>query len=122
MLCIDSSRDLTYGVVMTFKVMEFQKGRLQNLYWKRDVCASCKGNQNFVCLKKQVCAIRTPSCKGRGGSVGCSLGIQLAFSGTDKHLAVLNSWYEVDNLKQYSLYGLYSNLKSSLTNQLNNFF
>jgi len=122
MLCIDSSRDLIYGVVMTFKVMEFQKGRLQNLYWKRDGCASCKGNQNFVCLKKQVCAIRTPSCKGRGGSVDCSLGIQLAFSGTDKHLAVLNSWYEVDNLKQYSLYGLYSNLKSSLTNQLNNFF
>ncbi|KAG7633720.1 hypothetical protein ISN44_As03g040020 [Arabidopsis suecica] len=102
MLCIDSSRDLIYGVV---KVMEFQKG-----------------NQNFVCLNKQVCAIRTPSCKGRGGSVGCSLGIQLAFSGTDKHLAVLNSWYEVENLKQYSLYGLYSNLKSSLTNQLNNFF
>ncbi|KAG7542087.1 hypothetical protein ISN45_Aa07g021070 [Arabidopsis thaliana x Arabidopsis arenosa] len=65
---------------------------------------------------------RTPSCKGRGGSVDCSLGIQLAFFGTDKHLAVLNSWYEVENLKQYSLYGLYSNLKSSLTNQFNNFF
>ncbi|CAH8267364.1 unnamed protein product [Arabidopsis lyrata] len=112
----------TFIVTSFTLVMEFQKGRLQNLYWKRDGCASCKGNQNFVCLNKQDCAIRTPSCKGRGGSVDCSLGIQLAFSGTDKHLAVLNSWYEVENLKQYSLYGLYSNLKSSLTNQFNNFF
>ncbi|CAH2065510.1 unnamed protein product [Thlaspi arvense] len=112
----------TFIVTSFTLVMEFQKGRLQNLYWKRDGCASCKGNPNFVCLNKQDCAIRTPSCKGRGGTVDCSLGIQLAFSGTDKHLAVLNSWYEVENLKQYSLYGLYSNLKSSLTSQFNNFF
>ncbi|ESQ45961.1 hypothetical protein EUTSA_v10010660mg [Eutrema salsugineum] len=112
----------TFTVTSFTLVMEFQKGRLQNLYWKRDGCASCKGNSNFVCLNKQDCAIRTPSCKGRGGTVDCSLGIQLAFSGTDKHLAVLNSWYEVENLKQYSLYGLYSNLKSSLTSQFNNFF
>ena len=34
----------------------------------------------------------------------------------------LNSWYEVENLRQYSLYGLYSNLKNSLTNQYNDFF
>ncbi|KAJ4890572.1 hypothetical protein Rs2_30320 [Raphanus sativus] len=112
----------TYTVTSFTLVMEFQKGRLQNLFWKRDGCASCKGNSNFVCLNKQDCAIRTPSCKGRGGTVDCSLGIQLAFSGTDKHLAVLNSWYEVENMKQYSLYGLYSNLKSSLTSQFNNFF
>ncbi|CAF2085841.1 hypothetical protein YC2023_071387 [Brassica napus] len=112
----------TFTVTSFTLVMEFQKGRLQNLFWKRDGCASCKGNSNFVCLNKQDCAIRTPSCKGRGGTVDCSLGIQLAFSGTDKHLAVLNSWYEVENMKQYSLYGLYSNLKSSLTSQFNNFF
>ena len=104
------------------QVLEFQKGRLQNLYWKRDGCASCSGKSRFFCLNKQDCAIRTSSCKNRGGSVDCSLGIQLAFSGTDKHLTALNSWYEVENLRQYSLYGLYSNLKNSLTSQYNNFF
>ncbi|KAK7846536.1 uncharacterized protein LOC112019206 [Quercus suber] len=112
----------TYIVTSFTLVLEFQKGRLQNLYWKRDGCASCSGKSNFVCLNKQDCAIRTSSCKNRGGSVDCSLGIQLAFSGTDKHLMALNSWYEVENLRQYSLYGLYSNLKNSLTNQYNDFF
>ncbi|ESW04499.1 hypothetical protein PHAVU_011G099900 [Phaseolus vulgaris] len=111
----------TYTVTSFTLVLEFQKGRLQNLYWKRDGCSSCKGNSNFVCLNKQDCAIRTSSCKGRGGAVDCSLGIQLAFSGTDKHLSVLNSWYEVENLRQYSLYGLYSNLRDSLTSQYNKF-
>lgn len=112
----------TYIVTSFTLVLEFQKGRLQNLYWKRDGCASCSGKSNFVCLNKQDCAIRTSSCKNRGGSVDCSLGIQLAFSGTDKHLMALNSWYEVEKLRQYSLYGLYSNLKNSLTNQYNDFF
>ncbi|OIW08457.1 hypothetical protein TanjilG_03133 [Lupinus angustifolius] len=112
----------SYIVTSFTLVLEFQKGRLQNLYWKRDGCASCNGNSNFVCLNKQDCAIKVSSCKGRGGSVDCSLGIQLAFSGTDKHLSVLNSWYEVENMRQYSLYGLYSNLKDSLTSQFNKFF
>jgi hypothetical protein len=104
------------------QVLEFTKGRLQNLYWKRDGCAKCSGNSSFVCLNNQDCAIKTNSCKNKGGNVDCSLGIQLAFSGTDKHLSVLNSWYEVKNLGQYSLYGLYSNLKDSLTSQYNKFF
>ncbi|EOY33267.1 PREDICTED: uncharacterized protein LOC18590193 [Theobroma cacao] len=112
----------TYTVTSFTLVLEFKKGRLQNLFWKRDGCASCAGNSNFVCLNKQDCAIKTSDCKNRGGSVDCSLGIQLAFSGTDKHLAVLNSWYEVENLRQYSLYHLYSNLRDSLTSQYNNFF
>lgn len=104
------------------QVLEFKKGRLQNLYWKRDGCASCSGQSSFVCLNKQDCAIKISNCKGHGGSVDCSLGIQVAFSGTDKHETVLNSWYEVTNLRQYSLYGLYSNLKSSLTSDYNRFF
>ncbi|KAK4255303.1 hypothetical protein QN277_008318 [Acacia crassicarpa] len=112
----------SYIVTSFTLVLEFKKGRLQNLYWKRDGCASCKGKSSFACLNKQDCAIRTTSCKNRGGSVDCSLGIQLAFSGTDKHLRVFNSWYEVENLRQYSLYGLYSNLKDSLTSQYNKFF
>ncbi|OVA07180.1 hypothetical protein BVC80_1289g101 [Macleaya cordata] len=104
--------NITYTVTSFTLVLEFQKGRLQNMYWKRDGCASCSGKSNFVCLNKQDCAIKTSSCKNRGGSVDCSLGIQLAFSGTDKHLSTLNSWYEVENLRQYSLYGLYKNLRS----------
>ncbi|EEC76294.1 hypothetical protein OsI_13809 [Oryza sativa Indica Group] len=68
------------------------------------------------------CAISTANCTGKGGSVDCSPGIQLAFSGTDKHEAVLNSWYEVSKLRQYSLVGLFSNLKDSLTSQFSIFF
>ncbi|CAK9152967.1 unnamed protein product [Ilex paraguariensis] len=112
----------TYIVTSFTLVLEFKKGRLQNLYWKRDGCASCSGNSNFVCLNNQDCAIRMSSCKNQGGSVDCSLGIQLAFSGTDKHDSVFNSWYEVEKLRQYSLYGLYSNLRDSLTSQYNKFF
>ncbi|PON42091.1 Expp1 protein [Parasponia andersonii] len=112
----------TYTVTSFTLVLEFKKGRLQNLYWKRDGCAQCSGNSNFVCLNKQDCAIKTSSCKTHGGSVDCSIGIQLAFSGTDEHLSALNSWYEVENLRQYSLYSLYSNLKDSLTGQYNKIF
>ncbi|MED6185466.1 hypothetical protein PIB30_057299 [Stylosanthes scabra] len=103
-------------------VLEFQKGRLQNLFWKRDGCAKCSGNSKAVCLNNQDCALQTSSCKSHGGSVDCSIGIQLAFSGTDEHLRALNSWYEVKNLRQYSLYGLYSNLRDSLTSQYDKFF
>ncbi|XP_024032716.1 uncharacterized protein LOC112095267 [Morus notabilis] len=114
----------TYTVSSFTLVLEFKKGRLQNLFWKRDGCAKCQSGSSFVCLNKQDCAIKTSSCKNHasGGSVDCSLGIQLAFSGTDKHLSALNSWYEVENLRQYSLYGLYSNLKDSLTSQYDKIF
>lgn len=107
---------------LALQVLEFKKGRLQNLYWKRDGCAKCSSNSKAVCLNNQDCALQTSSCKSHGGTVDCSIGIQLAFSGTDKHLAVLNSWYEVKNLRQYSLYGLYSNLRDSLTSQYDKFF
>ncbi|ONH95860.1 hypothetical protein PRUPE_7G092600 [Prunus persica] len=112
----------TYTVTSFTLVLEFNKGRLQNLYWKRDGCSKCSGSTGLVCLNNQDCAFKTSSCKTHGGSVDCSLGIQLAFSGTDKHLSVLNSWYEVENLRQYSLYGLYSNLKGSLTSQFDKIF
>ncbi|KAK1287773.1 hypothetical protein QJS10_CPB19g01309 [Acorus calamus] len=112
----------SYIVTSFTLVLEFKKGTLQNLYWKRDACASCSGKSSFVCLNNQDCAIRMSSCMSQGGTVDCSLGIQLAFSGTDKNDAVLNSWYEVSKLRQYSLYGLYSNLKDSLTGQYNKFF
>ncbi|KAG2305834.1 hypothetical protein Bca4012_085405 [Brassica carinata] len=110
-------------VVTSFTlVLEFQKGRLENLFWKKDGCSKCSGDAKFVCLNKEECAIKRQSCKNQGGQVDCSLGIQLAFSGTDKHYTALNSWYEVANLKQYSLYGLYSNLKDSLSSQFSNIF
>ncbi|XP_020571804.1 uncharacterized protein LOC110018733 [Phalaenopsis equestris] len=114
----------SYVVTSFTLILEFQKGTLQNLFWKRDGCSSCSGKSNFVCLNNQNCAIKASNCKGegQGGSVDCSIGIQLAFSGTDKHYAVLNSWYEVSKLQQYSLYGLYSNLKDSLTSQYNKIF
>ncbi|XWS67975.1 hypothetical protein CRYUN_Cryun04dG0050500 [Craigia yunnanensis] len=94
-------------------VLEFQQGTLQNLYWKSFGCDSCSG-ESAVCLNKQDCAIPTSKC----GPTGCSLGIQLAFSGKDKNLEALNSWYEVNNLRQYSLYGLYSDLRNSITGSI----
>ncbi|EPS69588.1 expp1 protein, partial [Genlisea aurea] len=114
----------TYTVTSFTLVLDFDKGRLQNSYWKRDGCSACpsSGKSNFVCLNNQDCAIRTNDCKSRGGSVDCSIGIQLAFSGTDKHESVLNSWYEVRNLRQYSLFQLYSNFMDSLTSQYNKIF
>nr|GMC88771.1 ALK tyrosine kinase receptor scd-2 like [Ipomoea batatas] len=113
----------TYIVTSFTLVLEFKKGRLQNLHWKRDGCASCKHNTNFACLNGQDCAMKVSSCKNRGsGNADCSLGIQLTFSGTDKHDSVFNSWYEVKNLRQYSLYSVYSNLRESLSSQYNKFF
>lgn len=103
-------------------VLEFEKGRLQNLFWKRDGCDRCSNNNTFVCINNQDCAIRTNHCKYRRGPVDCSIAIQLAFSGTDKHLSVFNSWYEVSKLRQYSLFNLYSNLRDSLTSQYNKIF
>ncbi|XP_072951586.1 uncharacterized protein [Typha angustifolia] len=111
----------SYTVTSFTLVLEFQKGTLQNLYWKTDGCSSCSGQSSFICLNKKSCAIQTSSCKSQG-AVDCSIGIQLAFSGTDMHDAVLNSWYEVAHLQQYSLYGLYSNLRDSLTGQYNKIF
>lgn len=114
--------DNTHIITGFTLVLEFQKGTLQNLYWKGDGCAKCSGQSSFVCLNNQDCAINISACKSQGGSVDCSLGIQLAFSGTDKNDKVLNSWYEVKNMRQYSLYGLYSNLRDSLTGQYNKLF
>ncbi|PIA52391.1 hypothetical protein AQUCO_01000336v1 [Aquilegia coerulea] len=116
--------DNTNIITSFILVLEFQKGTLQNLFWKSSGCDSCSGKSNFVCLNHTDCAIPVSNCKGLGsGSIDCNVGIQLAFSGTDKDHEVLNSWYEVKNLRQYSLYGLYSDLKDSLTNQFfSNFF
>ncbi|KDP38260.1 hypothetical protein JCGZ_04903 [Jatropha curcas] len=96
-------------------VLEFQEGTLQNLYWKNFGCETC--SSGFVCLNEKDCAIQTSKCTVHGGSIDCSPSIQLAFSGTDKNLESLNSWYEVSNLRQYSLHGLYSDLQDSV-NQL----
>ncbi|KAJ3669957.1 hypothetical protein LUZ60_010281 [Juncus effusus] len=115
----------SYVVTAFTLVLEFQKGTLQNLYWKTGGCSSCSSSSsssNLICLDKTTCALKPSACKNQGGQVDCSMGIQVAFSGTDKNEAVLNSWYEVSNMNQYSLFGLYSGLKDSLTSQLGGFF
>lgn len=111
--------DNTNTITSFTLVLEFQKGTLQNLYWKKFGCDSCSG-KSVVCLNNQDCAIRTSQCKASGGPVDCNLGIQLAFSGTDKNNKVFNSWYEVANLRQYSLFALYSNLRNTLTGPFTN--
>ncbi|CAH1450371.1 unnamed protein product [Lactuca virosa] len=85
-------------------VLEFQEGRLINLHWKKVGCKSC-AERSGVCMKNQECAIPISKCDINGGSVDCNLKVQLAFSGTDKTLGVLNSWYEVQKLREYLLAG-----------------
>jgi len=113
--------DDTNTVASFTLVLEFKNGILQNLFWKKFGCSSCNGD-SFICLNNTDCAIPNSKCKVNGGSMPCDLGIQLAFSGTDKNDNVLNSWYEVGNLRQYSLYALYSDLRSSLTAPFTNLF
>ncbi|XP_075512760.1 uncharacterized protein LOC142548342 [Primulina tabacum] len=75
----------TYIVTSYTLVLEFKR-RLENLFWKRDGCASCDGQSSFVCLNNQdsrMCQKIWRLYKPRG-PVDCSLAIQLAFSGTDK--------------------------------------
>ncbi|XAR59493.1 hypothetical protein NMG60_11015348 [Bertholletia excelsa] len=102
-------------------VLEFKKGTLQNLYWKKFGCGSCSG-EDVVCHNDQDCAITSSKCTYLGGKIDCSLGIQLAFSGTDKDDDVLNSWYEVGRLRQYSLFALYSNLRDTISGPFKNLF
>lgn len=113
--------DTNYIVTGFTLVLEFQKGTLQNLFWKKFGCGSCTGS-TFVCLNNTDCAIKNSNCRSNGGATACDVGIQLAFSGTDKNERVLNSWYEVANLRQYSLYGLYSDLRGSLTSAFTGLF
>lgn len=101
------------------QVLNFEQGRLQNILWKNDGCKSCLGNSSFACVRGE-CAIQSTACIEAGGRVDCSLSIQLTWSGTDQRQEVLNSWYQMSNLNQYSLYGLYSNLKSTLTDRFSN--
>ncbi|EPS70295.1 hypothetical protein M569_04465, partial [Genlisea aurea] len=109
--------DNTHTITSFTLVFEFQKGTLENLYWKKFGCSSSScggGGASLVCLNGTDCAVQSSQCTSNGGTVECDLGIQLAFSGTDKNDAVMNSWYEVANLRQYSLYSLYTNLKGSV--------
>ncbi|KAF8109325.1 hypothetical protein N665_0098s0053 [Sinapis alba] len=87
-------------------VMEFQKGLLQKL------------TSSSVCLNGTDCAVTIAKCRARGGEANCNIRIQVAFSGTDKNLESLNSWYEVNNLRQYSLTELYANAVNSLSGGL----
>ncbi|KAE8719372.1 B3 domain-containing protein [Hibiscus syriacus] len=98
--------DSNYTITSFTLVMEFKQGSLQNLFWKSSGCDSCSG-KSATCLNKQDCARPTSKC----GQNGCSLSIQSAFSGTDKNLEVLNSLYEVSELRQQSLIDLYSDLR-----------
>ncbi|XP_015952091.1 uncharacterized protein LOC107476737 isoform X1 [Arachis duranensis] len=112
--------DNTHTITSFTLVLEFSGGTLQNLFWKSYGCNSCSGGGN-ICLNNTDCAVPNSKCQENGGS-GCNIGIQLAFSGTDKNLDVLNSWYEVKNLRQYSLYTLYSNLRDTIVAPYEKFF
>ncbi|KAK7264359.1 hypothetical protein RJT34_31966 [Clitoria ternatea] len=105
--------DNNHTVISFTLVLEFQEGTLQNLFWKSFGCDACPSGS--VCLDKQDCAVANSQCQNSSSGAACNVGIQLTFSGTDKNLDVLNSWYEVKNLRQYSLYGLYSNVRESIT-------
>ncbi|CAL5211612.1 unnamed protein product [Lathyrus oleraceus] len=103
--------DNSHIIISFTLVLEFQEGTLQNLFWKSFGCDSCSGGS--ICLNNQDCAVPSSKCQ-KNGDTACNISIQLTFSGTDKNLDALNSWYEVKNLRQYSLTGLFSNLRDSI--------
>ncbi|RDY12659.1 hypothetical protein CR513_02472, partial [Mucuna pruriens] len=111
--------DTTHTITSFTLVLEFQEGTLQNLFWKSFGCDACSSGS--ICLNNQDCAVPNKECQVNGG-IACNIGIQLAFSGTDKNLDALNSWYEVKNLRQYSLYGLFSNLRDTIVKPYEQFF
>ncbi|PON53051.1 Expp1 protein [Trema orientale] len=115
--------DNTHIITSFTLVLEFQSGTLQNLHWKKFGCSGCTG-EPFVCLNDQDCAVPKSKCKsfGVGGTFDCNLSIQLTFSGTDKNLDALNSWYEIKNLRQYSLFGLFSGVRDSLFGKYDRLF
>ncbi|TXG64574.1 hypothetical protein EZV62_011568 [Acer yangbiense] len=104
--------DNTHTVTKYTLVLEFQHGTLQNLFWKSFGCDSC--SRDSICLNNQDCAVPNSKCRSNGGPVDCTLAIQLTFSGTDKNLQALNSWFELKNFRKHSLYGLYSGVFGSL--------
>lgn len=105
--------DSTHTVTNLTLVLEFQQGTLENLYWKSLGCDSCSGDTT-VCINNTVCAVPNLKCRNHGGPIDCNVGIQLTFSGTDEKRQVLNSWYEVKNLRKLSLYDLYSNVAEAV--------
>ncbi|XP_006423087.2 uncharacterized protein LOC18034443 [Citrus clementina] len=105
--------DSTHTVTNLTLVLEFQQGTLENLYWKSLGCDSCSG-ETSVCINNTVCAVPNLKCRNHGGPIDCNVGIQLTFSGTDEKRQVLNSWYEVENLRKLSLYDLYSNVAEAV--------
>ncbi|CAM6111392.1 unnamed protein product [Calypogeia fissa] len=115
----------SYHVTSLSMVLNFDKGRLVNVLWKNDNCASCQGkNTTFVCLNGEQCAVKSSLCNTGDPKtkVDCSLTIQLTFSGTDKYQDPLNSWYQLQSMQQYSLLALYGNLKKQLENQFHLYF
>ncbi|XP_021896636.1 uncharacterized protein LOC110813702 [Carica papaya] len=105
--------DSTNTITSFTLVLEFQKGILQNLFWKSFGCGSCTGDSS-VCVNQQDCGVQISKCRSNGGSADCNMSIQLAFSGTDKNHEALNSWYEVSNLRQFSLHDMFAGALSSL--------
>ncbi|KAI9128068.1 hypothetical protein K1719_001061 [Acacia pycnantha] len=103
--------DNSHTITSFTLIMEFKEGTLENLIWKSFGCEGCSGQS--VCLNNQDCAVAVSECQNNGGG-GCNIGIQLAFTGTDKNLNVLNSWYQVRNLRPYSLPSLFSDLPDSI--------
>ncbi|XP_031250875.1 uncharacterized protein LOC116108778 [Pistacia vera] len=99
-------------------VLEFHEGTLQNLHWKSFGCDSCGGDAG-VCLNNTVCAVPNTKCKKLEASADCKLSIQLTFSGTDESREVLNSWYEVENLRKFSLFDLYANVRDAMAGMPN---
>ncbi|XWS52778.1 hypothetical protein CRYUN_Cryun11dG0101600 [Craigia yunnanensis] len=102
----------TYTGTSFTLVLESQKGRLQNqeqnqelILEERWMCFMRRQIQFCLPQQTRLCYRNIRLQKLRGF---CRLQPwdTASFSGTDKHLAVLNSWYEVENLRQYSLYSL----------------
>ncbi|GAQ81596.1 hypothetical protein KFL_000850120 [Klebsormidium nitens] len=112
------------GQVPTFSlVLDFNRGKLRNILWKNEDCKTC---EKQYCFNNRNCAVPQATCdQSRGTDPNrCRLALQVAFSGTDKNMVPMQSWYQIAQLKQYSITGLYGqavdNFNAAIGNVVDN--
>ncbi|KAJ7533412.1 hypothetical protein O6H91_13G047500 [Diphasiastrum complanatum] len=116
-----------YGRVPEFNlILQFENGNLTHLLWENENCASCGANspacvQGSCATAESICQNATSSNATdttTDDSSPCRLGINIAFSGTDKNNRLLETWYQVSQVQKFSLSNLFLNAKTALLSGL----
>ncbi|EFJ23265.1 hypothetical protein SELMODRAFT_415872 [Selaginella moellendorffii] len=113
---------IPYGRIPIYTlVIELKKGVLKNLLWKDDKCASCGGKTSASCFQG-ACSTSESTCLDPSSTIAsvkgadpCRFAINVAFSGTDKNNVVMDSWYQVKSMEQYSITSLFGQAGNALS-------